>query len=72
MCVCMYVECVIDEFLNCSLYSYRMVEHRVKLARFTGFWRMVAQMPCVSWRGEWQILSTTVVVFGGISVIISR
>ena len=54
-----YLRCVIDEFLDCS----RMVEHRV-----TGFGCMVTEVPRISWRGEWQILSTTVAIFGGICV----
>ena len=52
-----------DEFLDCS----GMVEHsyRVKLGlQALGAWLR----NCLGWRGEWQILSTVVAVFGGICV----
>ena len=50
-----YLGCVIDELLNCA----RMDEHRVHRLWAHG------HGGAASWRGEWQILSTTFAVFGG-------
>ena len=55
---------MIDEFLDCS----GMVEHRMKLgSQALGAWLRIEVLR-VSWRNEWQILSTIVAVLGGICV----